>query len=112
LGLRFNDNAIRCAPSRWQREILLAARKKRQGQNRLPGFIRYDHHQSEIIVAALLSQLSDCVLGIRKCCRSIWQVRAISIVLDPVSSVYREEISRHRELQPIANFLSCGAAEP
>jgi hypothetical protein len=62
LGLRFNDNAIRCAPSRWQREILLAARKKRQGQNRLPGFIRYDH-ESQIIAAALFSQASRGKFG-------------------------------------------------
>jgi hypothetical protein len=32
----------------------LAARKKRQGQNHLPGFIRYDHHQSQIILVAAL----------------------------------------------------------
>jgi len=43
----------------------LAARKKRQRQNRLPDLIFYDHHQSRIvvvrIVVALFSQLSDCV---------------------------------------------------
>jgi hypothetical protein len=40
---------------------------KPQGQNRMPGLILHHHHQSQIIlVAALFSQLSDCVLGIRK----------------------------------------------
>ena len=74
----------------------LAAREKRQGQNRL-AVILYDHHQSRIIlVAALFSQVSDCVLGIRKRCRYIWQIRAITIILDPIPSVYREEILRHR----------------
>jgi hypothetical protein len=71
----------------------LAAREKRQGQNRLPGLILYEHHQSQIVVDALLSQLSDCVLGIRKCRRLIRQVRAFRIIRDPVLSVYREKIS-------------------
>jgi hypothetical protein len=61
--------------------VLLAAGKKRQGQNRLPGLILYEHHQSQIVVAAVFSQLSDCVLGIRKCRRYIRQVRAIRIIL-------------------------------
>ena len=90
----------------------LAARKKRQGQNCSPGLIRYEHHQSRIVViciAALFSQLSDGVLGMRKCHRSIWQVDPIGIVLDPVSSVYREEISRHRRFSPSRVFCQCGA---
>jgi hypothetical protein len=43
--------ATHCLNIAKQPELL--AREKRQGQNRLPGFIRYDHHQSQIIVAAL-----------------------------------------------------------
>jgi len=82
----------------------LAAREKRQGQNRLPGLIFYHHHQSEIIlVAVLVSQLSDPVLGIRKCRRYIRQVWASRIILDLIRSVYREEISWHR-LPPPANY--------
>ena len=57
--------------------------------------ILYEHHQSRIVIAALFSQLSDCVLGIRKCRRHIRQIRASRIILDPVLSVYRKEISRH-----------------
>jgi hypothetical protein len=89
--------AIKCAaPRRAGSGDTLAAREKRQGQNRL-AVILYDHHQSRIIlVAALFSQVSDCVLGIRKRCRYIWQIRAIMIILDPIPSVYREEISGHR----------------
>jgi hypothetical protein len=90
----------------------LATRKKRQGQNRLPGLIRYEHHQGQIVVAALLSQLPDYVVGMRKCRRSIWQVRAISIVLDPVSSVYREEISRHRRFSPSRVFCPASDGVP
>ena len=37
------------------------ARKERQGQNHLPGFILYDHHQGRIVVSALFSQFPDCV---------------------------------------------------
>src|SRR5215813_4239125 len=76
--------------------ITLAARPKRQGQNVLPGLIRYKHHQSQIVVATLLAQLLDCVLGIRKRRRYIRQVGAIGMILDPIPSVYWEEISRHR----------------
>ena len=47
-------------------------------------------------MAALLSQLRDYVLGIRKCRRFIRQVRAFGIIRDPVLSVYRENISRRR----------------
>jgi hypothetical protein len=36
------------------------------------------------IIVALFSQLSDCVLGTRKCRRFIRQVRAFRIILDPV----------------------------
>ena len=61
----------------------------------MPGLIRYDHHQGQIVVAALFSQLPNCVLGIGKCRRIIWQVRTITIILDPIPSEYREEISRH-----------------
>jgi hypothetical protein len=43
---------------------LRVARKERQGQNRLPGFILYDHHQGRIVAPALFSQLLDCALGI------------------------------------------------
>src|SRR6516164_1025322 len=80
----------------------LAARPKRQGQNGSPGLIRHEHHQSQIVVAAFLAQLLDCVLGIRKGRRYIWQIRTIRIILDPITSVYREEILRHR-LPPSAN---------
>ena len=77
----------------------LAARKKRQRQNRLPDLIFYDHHQSRIvvvrIVAALFSQLSDCALGMRKCRRYIRQICARRVILDPCPSAYRKEISRH-----------------
>ena len=31
---------------------LRVARKERQGQNRLPGFILYDHHQGRIVIPA------------------------------------------------------------
>jgi len=65
--------------------------------------IFYDHHQSRIVVvciATLFSQLPDCIFSIRKRRRYIRQVRAIRIILDPIPSVYREEISRH-------NALSC-----
>jgi hypothetical protein len=78
------------------REQTLAARKKRQGQNCLV-VIRYDHHQSQIIlVAALISQDSDCVLGIGKCRCYIWQVGATTIILDPFPSMYCEEILGHQ----------------
>jgi hypothetical protein len=70
------------------------AREKRQGQNRLPGFILNDHYQSRIVVAALFSQLSDGVLGIRKCRPYIRQVCACTVILDLCPSVYRKEISR------------------
>src|SRR6516165_9182806 len=77
----------------------LATRKKRQRQNRLPDLIFYDHHQSRIvvvrIVVALFSQLSDCVLGTRKCRRYIRQVCASRVILDPCPSAYRKEILRH-----------------
>jgi len=76
--------------------ITLAPRPKRQGQNGSPGLIRYEHHEGQIVVAAFFAQLTDCVLGIRKRRRYIRQVGAIRIVLDPIPSVYREEISRHR----------------
>jgi len=36
------------------------ARKERQCQNGLPGFILYDHRQGRIVVPALFSQLPDC----------------------------------------------------
>jgi len=84
----------------WAMMITLATREERQGQNRLPGLIRYEHHQGRIVVAALFSQLQNCVLGIRKCRRNIWQVRTIGIILDLIPSVYREEISRHRTPPP------------
>jgi hypothetical protein len=84
------------APSLRGNAMRLAARKKRQGQNRLPGLIRYEHHQGQVVVAHLFLQLSDCGLGIRKCRRNIWQISTIRIVLDPIPSVYREEILRHR----------------
>jgi len=80
--------------------ITSTARKKRQGQNSLPGLIRYEHHQGKVVVAHLFLQLSDCGLGIRKCRRNIWQISTIRIVLDPIPSVYREEILRHRMLPP------------
>src|SRR6516165_1985406 len=77
----------------------LAARKKRQRQNRLPDLIFYDHHQSRIvivrIVVAIFSQLSDCVLGMRKCRRYIRQVCASRVIIDPCPSAYRKEILRH-----------------
>ena len=83
----------------WAFAGCLAARKKRQRQNRLPDLIFYDHHQSRIvvvrIVVALFSQLSDCVLGMRKCRRYIRQVCASRVILDPCPSAYRKEISRH-----------------
>ena len=65
--------------------------------------IFYDHHQSRVVVvciATLFSQLRDCIFSIGKRRRYIRQVRAIRIILDPIPSVYREEISRH-------NALSC-----
>ena len=74
----------------------LVARKKRQGQYRLPGFIFYDHHQGRIVVSALFSQLSNFALGIRKCSCKIRQVRTTRIIFDPVPSAYCEELSRHR----------------
>ena len=70
----------------------------------MPGLIRYEHHQGQIVVAALLLQLPDCVFGIRKCRRNIWQVDTIRTILDPVSSVYRKEISRHRSFSPSRVF--------
>jgi hypothetical protein len=77
--------------------MFLAARKKRQGQNRLPGLILYDHQQRQIIlVATLFSQLPDCVFGIGKRGHYVRQVRPLRIILDPTPSVYREEISWHR----------------
>ena len=75
---------------------LRVARKERQGQNRLPGFILYDHHQGRIVIPALFSQLPDCALGMRKCRRNIRQVRTIRIIPDPVPSAYYKEISRHQ----------------
>jgi hypothetical protein len=35
----------------------LAARKKRQRQNRLPDLIFYDHHQSRIVVVRIVAAL-------------------------------------------------------
>jgi hypothetical protein len=55
------------------RRRLRVARKERQGQNHLPGFILYDHYQGRIVVPALFSQLPDCALGMRKCRRNIRQ---------------------------------------
>jgi len=80
----------------------LAAWPKWQGQNPFSALIHHEHHQSQIVVAAFLAQLLDCVLGIRKGRRNIWQIRTIRIILDPITSVYREEILRHR-LPPPAN---------
>ena len=65
----------------WQRGGLRVARKERQGQNHLLGFILYDHHQGRIALPALFSQLPDCALGMRKCRRNIRQVRAMRIIL-------------------------------
>jgi hypothetical protein len=36
--------------------LLLGAREKRQGQNRLPRLILYEHHQGWIVPAALFPQ--------------------------------------------------------
>ena len=62
----------------WAFTGCLAARKKRQRQNRLPDLIFYDHHQSRIvvvrIVAALFLQLLDFVFGMRKCRHHIRQL--------------------------------------
>jgi hypothetical protein len=74
----------------------LAAWPKWQGQNPFSALIHHEHHQSQIVVAAFLAQLLDYVLGIRKGRRNIWQIRTIKIILDPILSVYREEILRHR----------------
>ena len=85
------------------------ARKERQGQNRLPGFILYDHHQGRIVVPALFSQRPDCALGMRKCRCNIRQVRTMRIILDPVLSAYCEEISRHQtppRLRPVSTSSS------
>ena len=86
------------------------ARKERQGQNVLPGFILYDHHQGRVVVPALLSQLPDCALGMRKCRRNIRQVRTMRIIPDPVPSAYCEEISRHQtppRLRPRQDLVFC-----
>src|SRR4029077_6534948 len=88
---------------------LRVARKERQGQNRLPGFILYDHHQGRIVVPALFSQLPDCALGMRKCRRNIRQVRTMRIIPDPVPSAYCEEVSRHQTsptLRPVRTSSS------
>ena len=55
LRLRARRGAHAARP-RW-----LVARKKRQGQYRLPGFIFYDHHKGRIVVY-LLSFLSSRIL--------------------------------------------------
>jgi hypothetical protein len=52
-------------------DSLSGAGEKRQGQNRLPRLILYEHHQGWIVPDALFSQFPDCVLSIRKCCRII-----------------------------------------
>jgi hypothetical protein len=79
------------------RAATLRSQEKRQGQNRPSDLILYEHHQSRIVEAALFSQLPNCALGIRKCCRNIRQVPAIKIILDPVPSADREKISLHRK---------------
>ncbi len=78
----------------------LAGRQKRQGQNRLPGLILYDHHQGPYRGVALFPQFADGLLGIRKCRPNIRQVRAVRIILDPFPAACREEISRHRTPPP------------
>ena len=96
-----------------RRDPLLAARKKRQGQNRLPSLIFYHHHQRQIIlVAVLFSQLSDRVLGIRKCRRYIRQVCVTRMVLDPILSVYRKGISWHRTFQNPVTATAANKNEP
>jgi hypothetical protein len=82
----------------------LRAGEKRQEQNRLTGLILYNHHKSRIVAAAILSQLPDCVLGIRKCRCNVWQIRAIRIINDPIPSAYREEVSWHR--MPIFRLIA------
>ena len=103
------------APAAWQcwPQSLLAAREKRQGQNRLPSLIFYHHHQRQIIlVAVLFSQLSDRVLGIRKCRRYIRQVCVTRMVLDPIPSVYRKGISWHRTFQNRVTATAANKNEP
>jgi len=98
----------RCSP-----QSLLAAREKRQGQNCLPSLIFYHHHQRQIIlVAVLFSQLSDRVLGIRKCRRYIRQVCVTRMVLDPILSVYRKGISWHRTFQNRVTATAANKNEP
>ena len=100
--------ASQCSP-----RSLLAAREKRQGQNRLPSLIFYHHHQRQIIlVAVLFSQLSDRVLGIRKCRRYIRQVCVTRMVLDPILSVYRKGISWHRTFQNRVTATAANKNEP
>ena len=102
-------------PAAWQcsPQSLLAAREKRQGQNRLPSLNFYHHHQRQIIlVAVLFSQLSDRVVGIRKCRRYIRQVCVTRIVLDPIPSLYRKEISRHRTFQTRVTATAANKNEP
>jgi hypothetical protein len=99
----------RCAASRVTSNAgcLRAARKERQRQNRLPGFILYDHHQGRIVVPALFSQLPGCALGMRKCRRNIRQVRTMRIILDPVPSAYCEEISHQTPPSARRHLVFC-----
>jgi hypothetical protein len=51
--------AIRRASSRVSNGNNSAARPKRQGQNLLPGLIRYEHHQRQILPGAELNTASS-----------------------------------------------------
>jgi hypothetical protein len=83
----------------------LRSRKKGQRQNGLSGFILYGHHQGRVVVRALFSQLHDFALGVRKRRRDIRQVCTLSVMLNPIRSAYREEISRHASASKV--FCVC-----
>jgi hypothetical protein len=78
------------------------SRRTPQGQNGLPGFVLHGHHQGRVVVRALLSQLHDFALGIRKRRRNIRQVCTLRVILNPARSAYCKEIPRHH-LRPKAD---------
>ena len=89
----------RATPPKW-----LVARKKRQGQYCVPGFIFYDHHRGGIVVVpALFSKLPDFALGIRKCRRNIRQVGTMRVIFEPVPSAWHRTPPR---LRP-SGLVSC-----
>jgi len=64
IGHSFPCNALAAGSGGRAFAGCLAARKKRQRQNRLPDLIFYDHHQSRIVVVRIVAALffSSCIL--------------------------------------------------